>query len=101
MMTPARLLVLNAGSSSVKFALYEAGGASLANTLRGQLAGIGRDATFSVQGAHNAPSSPATPPTLTLPRKGGGDSFFTLLLEGGGRGGGRAAHQRRSAEPTP
>jgi acetate kinase len=62
-MTPPRLLILNAGSSSLKFALYDAGGAVLANVLRGQIAGIGRDATFLVSSA----SSTATPPTLTLP----------------------------------
>lgn len=49
----------------------------------------------------------ATPPTLTLRRKGGGDSifglplgaaldsFFTLPLEGGGRGGGDLSIRQR------
>ena len=64
-MTPPRLLILNAGSSSLKFALYEAGGAALVNVLHGQIAGIGREATF-------ATSSAASPPTPTRPLKGGG-----------------------------
>lgn len=40
------LLVLNAGSSSVKFAVYAVDGASLALTLRGQIENIGGDARF-------------------------------------------------------
>jgi acetate kinase len=47
------LLILNAGSSSIKFALYDlplAGGARV----EGQIAGIGRDPRFTVAGAPEA-----------------------------------------------
>ena len=53
-MTASRLLILNAGSSSLKFALYDAGGAALANVLRGQIAGIGRAATFTASDSQSA-----------------------------------------------
>jgi len=55
--TAARLLVLNAGSSSLKFALYDAGGAALANILRGQIAGIGAmpDFRLTAGGGGNMP----------------------------------------------
>ncbi|MEX2298950.1 MAG: hypothetical protein WD715_16160, partial [Dongiaceae bacterium] len=64
-MTPSRLLILNAGSSSVKFAVYETGARDPALIARGQIAGIGRDATFSV--AASSVSGTASPPTLSLP----------------------------------
>ncbi|MEX2202424.1 MAG: acetate/propionate family kinase [Dongiaceae bacterium] len=47
-MTPPRVLILNAGSSSVKFAIYEIAAHEPVALLRGQIAGIGREATFSV-----------------------------------------------------
>jgi acetate kinase len=72
MTAPARLLILNAGSSSLKFALYDAGGATLANMLRGQIAGIGREATFGV----SSTVGPATPLPPAPSRKGRGNSSF-------------------------
>lgn len=51
---PQGLLVLNAGSSSIKFALFEApsSGAEEPHPLvRGQIAGIGAEPTFEVRGA--------------------------------------------------
>ncbi len=82
MTAPARLLTLNAGSSSLKFALYEAGGASLTNLLRGQIAGIGRDATFGVGGARDATSGVATPLPLAPSRS----SRSAATDRGDGRG---------------
>jgi len=45
------LLILNAGSSSLKFALYRPGGAEPTLLLRGQFAGIGRSLAFSAKSA--------------------------------------------------
>ena len=56
------LLILNAGSSSLKFAIYEAGrpGADPALLLRGQIEGLGRQPRFSL--ADEAPASLAPAP---------------------------------------
>ena len=51
MTSPASLLILNAGSSSLKFALYRPGGAEPILLLRGQFAGIGRALAFSATSA--------------------------------------------------
>ena len=89
----ARLLIINAGSSSVKFAVYEiAAGDAPECLLRGQIAGIGRGASFTVTLSakrETETSSPSTlPPTLSLPRKGGGESeLFPLPLREGVGGG--------------
>ena len=48
-MQPA-ILVLNAGSSSLKFALFDAAGDALAPRLRGQVSGIRSTPRFSLQG---------------------------------------------------
>ncbi len=59
------ILVLNAGSSSLKFALFEAGGAAngrgVALLLRGQIEGIGRAPRFlpDAAGAHAVRAAPA------------------------------------------
>ena len=50
-----RLLVLNAGSSSLKFALYEAGGGDPLPLCRGQFAGIGRAPAFAARLATGEP----------------------------------------------
>ena len=54
---PGSILVLNAGSSSLKFALFEAGrdGADPAARGRGQIEGIGRDPRFRLDTAMDAP----------------------------------------------
>jgi acetate kinase len=62
MTAPAPLLILNAGSSSLKFALYRPGGAEPALLLRGQFAGIGRGLAFS---ARSAAGTALTPPDAT------------------------------------
>jgi acetate kinase len=54
MTASAPLLVLNAGSSSLKFALYRLGGAEPALLVRGQFAGIGRTLAFSATSAVGA-----------------------------------------------
>jgi acetate kinase len=63
MTSSAPLLILNAGSSSLKFALYRLGGAEPAPLARGQFAGIGRTLAFSAQSADRraltAPSASA------------------------------------------
>jgi acetate kinase len=61
MTSPDPLLILNAGSSSLKFALYRTGGADPALLARGQFAGIGRTLAFSARSADGrALTSPAT-----------------------------------------
>jgi acetate kinase len=63
MIASAPLLIINAGSSSLKFALYRLGGAEPTLLLRGQFAGIGRALTFSAKsadgGALTSPSAAA------------------------------------------
>ena len=52
-MKPAspRILTINGGSSSIKFALFEAAGASLRRALDGSIERIGlANATFAVKG---------------------------------------------------
>ncbi len=50
-----RLLTLNAGSSSLKFAVYEIAGESLALRLRGQIAGIGTTPRLEAKDAQGKP----------------------------------------------
>ncbi|MBI3707680.1 MAG: acetate/propionate family kinase [Proteobacteria bacterium] len=52
------ILVLNAGSSSVKFALYAIGAADPSLRLRGQIERIGHDAAFIVQAPRGTPPRP-------------------------------------------
>ena len=54
-MPARRILVLNAGSSSLKFALYQAGGADPQPLCRGQFAGIGRTPVFAARLATGEP----------------------------------------------
>lgn len=66
-MTPptGSLLVLNAGSSSVKFALFDLAGAGEPRPLlRGQLAGIGRGPEFRARDAAGAALPPPAPEAL-------------------------------------
>ncbi|MFZ5790741.1 MAG: acetate/propionate family kinase [Pseudomonadota bacterium] len=51
MSAEGRLLVINAGSSSLKFALYALGDSEPTALARGQFAGIGRTLTFSAKSA--------------------------------------------------
>ncbi len=48
------LLTLNAGSSSIKFALFEADGDQTAPTVVGQADGLGLNATLKIRSAHGA-----------------------------------------------
>jgi acetate kinase len=59
--TGSDILTINGGSSSIKFALYDA---SLQRLLTGSIDRIGSDATFKVQGSNQADniSQPATAP---------------------------------------
>jgi acetate kinase len=56
----AAILVLNAGSSSLKFALFEAAGAEPVELLGGQIENIGRQPHFVVERGAAAPPAPAT-----------------------------------------
>jgi acetate kinase len=56
----AAILVLNAGSSSLKFALFEAAGAEPLEILGGQIENIGRQPHFIVERGAAAPPAPAT-----------------------------------------
>ncbi len=58
-----QILVLNAGSSSLKFGVYEAG-AEPAPLLRGQVAGIAREARFSAIDARGGTETDAAAPTV-------------------------------------
>src|SRR5262245_50616978 len=51
----ARLLILNAGSSSLKFAVYEIAGDALSLRLRGQIAGIGTAPRLEAKDAQGQP----------------------------------------------
>jgi acetate kinase len=51
----SRLLILNAGSSSLKFAVYEIAGDALALKLRGQIAGIGTAPRLEARDAQSQP----------------------------------------------
>jgi acetate kinase len=68
MPAPRRLLVLNAGSSSLKFALYEAAAGDPAPLLRGQFAGIGRQPEFTARLAAGAALPVLGPDTLAAIR---------------------------------
>ncbi len=56
------ILVLNAGSSSVKFAVYERSGEALEPFLRGQVAGIGTAAELRLEGEAGVEGAEALPP---------------------------------------
>jgi acetate kinase len=56
----AAILVLNAGSSSLKFALFEAAGAEPVEILGGQIENIGRQPHFIIDRGAAAPPAPAT-----------------------------------------
>ena len=62
------LLILNAGSSSLKFALYQPGGAEPALMARGQFAGIGRALAFSAKSADGRTLTPPTAAALAAIR---------------------------------
>jgi len=66
-----RLLVLNAGSSSLKFALYAADGGEPVPRLRGQLAGIGRNPAFAAKRADGTALPVLGPDTLAAIRSHG------------------------------
>jgi acetate kinase len=53
-MTARAVLVLNAGSSSLKFQVFEPGAGALHCAMRGQIDGIGADARFRVRDASGA-----------------------------------------------
>jgi acetate kinase len=53
----SRILTLNAGSSSIKFAVYQAGRDELALMLRGQIAGIGTTPRLEAKDAQGQPLS--------------------------------------------
>ena len=63
LMSEAGLLVLNAGSSSLKFAVFDiqASGDSVAVVLRGQVSGIGARPIFHVSTVDRAAHGPSTP----------------------------------------
>jgi len=90
MTAPARLLILNAGSSSLKFALYDADGAALASTLRGQIAGIGRAATFAI-----STSGVASPDLSTVRDHKGAIAALIDWLDATGRAGALAGAGHR------
>jgi acetate kinase len=48
----AAILVINAGSSSIKFAAYTGGGEAPELAVKGQLQGIGSDPSFVMKNAH-------------------------------------------------
>ena len=65
------LLVLNAGSSSLKFAVFETGGDALTVRVRGQVEGIGTAPRMSARDASGAAIPTQAPPscrTSTSPR---------------------------------
>jgi acetate kinase len=70
----AAILVLNAGSSSLKFALY--GAAQLDVLCKGHIEAIGYDATFKASG----PCAAAVSLARDLPVHGGHDELTTWLL---------------------
>src|SRR4051794_41970126 len=71
---PDTILVLNAGSSSIKFQLFGAGGGGdLTRLLRGQIGGIGTARPrLSAQGARGRPGADREIPPPGGPRVGGG-----------------------------
>ncbi|HEX3673508.1 MAG TPA: hypothetical protein VHU87_04480 [Rhizomicrobium sp.] len=71
-----RILTINGGSSSIKFALFETG-PSLHRVFKGEISRIGPHATFDVggQGDAGTTSRPAT-----FRRRGGRDDGDTTIL---------------------
>ncbi len=77
------LLVLNAGSSSLKFALYEAPGDTRADpalSLRGQIEGIGRGARFDLAPAGEG-DGPAPPREAEIAGIADHDGALSVLLD--------------------
>ncbi|MGH6942021.1 acetate/propionate family kinase [Hypericibacter sp.] len=64
----APLLILNAGSSSLKFALYRTGSAEPTLLARGQFAGIGRALAFSAKSADGLALTPPDAAALAATR---------------------------------
>jgi acetate kinase len=77
-MTPS-ILVLNAGSSSLKFALYPAQGGLATPLLHGKIAGIGTAPQFRASDANGTPLPPELHMTLTP--KTQADGWVTPLLD--------------------
>ena len=71
-----RVLVLNAGSSSLKFALYEGDGDTTAVRVRGSISDIGRAPRFGARGADGSEW-----PAQTLPADTGQDAALDWLLD--------------------
>jgi acetate kinase len=72
------VLTLNAGSSSLKFALYEAEGGDLSLASRGEIEGIGAEPSFVAKGASGAVLSEHRWPGGALL---GHEAFLTTLFE--------------------
>ncbi len=75
----SQILVLNSGSSSIKFAVY-AEGDPLQRTVQGMIAGIGSDTTFSARDARGA--LPGTLPPGSLNHEGALGWLFNWLESG-------------------
>ena len=71
-----RVLVLNAGSSSLKFALYEGDGDTPAVRVRGSISDIGRAPRFGARGADGSEW-----PAQALPADTGQDAALDWLLD--------------------
>ena len=80
------ILVLNAGSSSIKFSAFEAKGDGLSLLLRGQVQGLYTEARFSASDARGAPLSSRTWPPGTELGHAGAISFLADFLRGHGSG---------------
>ncbi len=73
------ILVLNAGSSSLKFAVYPAQAPGCSAILRGKIAGIGTAPVFSARDASGEQLPPAEAMHV-LPPKAGSDALIPALL---------------------
>jgi acetate kinase len=87
---PERLLVLNAGSSSLKFGVYDIpqGDADFALLCRGQIAGIGLAPQFTAVDAAGTPLDvePAGGPLPAIPTHGAALAVLLRWLEATGNG---------------
>jgi acetate kinase len=72
-------LVLNAGSSSLKFAVFEAGARGAAQVYRGEVEGILRAPRFSVRDAAGRPPAEAHSPEMAETQRDHGDLLATVL----------------------
>lgn len=72
------ILTLNVGSSSLKFAIFDAAGPTGAARLQGKIAGIGRDPLFTARGAEGAPETVHVASMLT-PESSHEDAAALLL----------------------